>query len=296
MSAPDPRVPDRHRRPRLLAVGDNVVDRYPQRGLMYPGGNAVNVAVHSRRLGSEAAYIGALGTDAAGKLLLRTLRDEGVDISRTRVVDGPNAYAVIEVVDGNRIFSEGYLGVSVFDLTDADLRAAGGYDVVHTGECSNIEGQLSDLADASRLLSFDFSERDWDYVEEFAPRVSIATWSSPGSDLEEARRRAERLRGLGPAVVAVTLGAQGALALTDTLTHRPAPAGPIVDTLGAGDAFIARFLYGVTRDEPMESVLAAATSYATANCASFGAFGYGAPLATHAPRTTPSPTTEIGFA
>ncbi|MFD2353648.1 hypothetical protein ACFSTC_36920 [Nonomuraea ferruginea] len=34
--------------------GDNVVDRYLHAGLMYPGGSAANVAVHSRRLGATA--------------------------------------------------------------------------------------------------------------------------------------------------------------------------------------------------------------------------------------------------
>ena len=41
------------------AVGDNVVDRYPEQGVFYPGGNAVNVAVHGRRCGAATAYIGA---------------------------------------------------------------------------------------------------------------------------------------------------------------------------------------------------------------------------------------------
>ena len=42
----------------LLTLGDNVVDRYLERGVLYPGGNAVNVAVHGRRCGAGAAYIG----------------------------------------------------------------------------------------------------------------------------------------------------------------------------------------------------------------------------------------------
>ena len=50
----------------LLTVGDNVVDRYPALGMLYPGGNAVNVAVHGRRCGAGTAYIGAVGTDLAG--------------------------------------------------------------------------------------------------------------------------------------------------------------------------------------------------------------------------------------
>src|SRR5437016_4500367 len=83
-------------RARLLALGDNVMDIYPQQGLMYPGGNAVNVAVHAQRLGAQAAYLGAVGTDRAGGVVLGALRSEGVDTALTRIVDGPNATAVVQ--------------------------------------------------------------------------------------------------------------------------------------------------------------------------------------------------------
>jgi fructoselysine 6-kinase len=39
----------------LAGLGDNVVDRYVNEGMMYPGGNAVNVAVHARRSGAIAS-------------------------------------------------------------------------------------------------------------------------------------------------------------------------------------------------------------------------------------------------
>jgi sugar/nucleoside kinase (ribokinase family) len=265
---------------RLLAVGDNVVDQYPQQGVMYPGGNAVNVAVHARRVGARAAYLGAVGTDRAGAVVLDALRAERVDAALTRVVEGPNAAAVVEVVDGNRVFADGDVGVSRFELTADDLRAAGTYDVVHTGECSYVEPQLADLARASRRLSFDFSERPWDYVQEYARHASVAIWSAPDGDLRHAQWLAERLRGLGPETAVVTLGAGGAMVLQEALTHRPAPAGEIVDTLGAGDAFIARFLVGLARQEEMDGLLGAATSYATRNCAHYGAFGYATSLST----------------
>src|SRR4051794_27577193 len=195
----------------LLTVGDNVVDQYPQRGLFYPGGNAVNVAVHARRLGGHSAYIGAVGTDHAGEQVLASLRDEGVDTTRTRVVDGPNAYAVVHVIDGNRVFSQGDLGISVFELTGEDLDVAGTVDIVHTGECSNVERQIPDLARAARRLSFDFSERDWEYIEALAPLVDIAIRSTPGADRDQAEADARRLAALGPRTVAVTLGAGGAV-------------------------------------------------------------------------------------
>jgi fructoselysine 6-kinase len=54
----------------------------------------------------------------------------------------------------------------------------------------------------------------------------------------------------------------------------PAGPGPIVDTLGAGDALIARVLVGIATGEDPQSLLTAATEYATRTCADHGAFGY----------------------
>ena len=54
---------------RIAAAGDNCVDVYSD-GNVYPGGNPVNVAVYVARLGGESAYIGAVGTDKYGKIML----------------------------------------------------------------------------------------------------------------------------------------------------------------------------------------------------------------------------------
>lgn len=80
---------------RICAVGDNVVDRYRDWGVMYPGGNAVNVAVHARRRQASAAYVGVLGDDVAGRLLASSLAAEEVECTRVRTVSGPTAYAVV---------------------------------------------------------------------------------------------------------------------------------------------------------------------------------------------------------
>ncbi len=259
----------------VLAVGDNVVDRYVEQRVMYPGGNAVNVAVHARRCGASTGYIGAVGTDDAGHAVLDALVAEGVDTSVLRVVDGPNAYAVVRLVDGNRRFEDGDVGVSRFVLSAADLEVAAQADVVHTGECSMLEDQLADLARVARVLSFDFSERAWDYVEAYAPLAAVAIRSCPSSSVDVAAKEARRLRELGPRVVAVTLGPGGAVVLSgDHLVHAPAADASVVDTLGAGDAFIGRLLAGLVAGEPLAHLAHAATAYASAACTSFGAFGY----------------------
>jgi sugar/nucleoside kinase (ribokinase family) len=263
---------------RILAVGDNVVDCYPDLGVMFPGGNAVNVAVHAKRCGAQSAYLGALGTDAAGLLLAAALKREAVDLALTRVVDGPNAYAVVRVVAGNRRFEAADVGVSRFTLSADDFSAMRAVDIVHTGECSLVEAQLSKIADSARLLSFDFSERPWDYVEAYARYADVAIVSAPNSG-DSPAALAARVAALGPSTVAVTQGASGATLFVNGRTlYAPAGRGEVVDTLGAGDAFIARLLVGLAAQEPPESLLPAATKYATQTCASYGAFGYETPL------------------
>jgi sugar/nucleoside kinase (ribokinase family) len=266
--------------PRLLALGDNVVDCYPDLGEMFPGGNAVNVAVHAQRNGAAASYLGVLGTDEAGDLLRKALADEGVDTSLTRVENGPNAYAVVRLVGGNRVFEKGVVGVSRFRVTDEELRKVGVADLVHTGECSMLEDDLSRLAEAARVLSFDFSERPWDYIAEYARYASIAILSAASTE-DEPTGLVMRVAALGPRIVVVTQGASGAtMGVDGRILHAPAGDGPVVDTLGAGDALIARVLVGIARGEEPQALLCAATEYATRTCAEYGAFGYRTDLPT----------------
>lgn len=263
----------------LLTVGDNVVDRYPDLGVFYPGGNAVNVAVHGRRCGAGAAYIGAVGTDIAGHAVLDALVAEGVDTSLLRIVEGANAYATVRIVQGNRVFEHGDPGVSRFALTAADFAAAAAATVVHTGECSMVEDQLADLSAAASRLSFDFSERPFEYIAAHAALVDVAVRSLPAARVEEAVAEARRIHALGPHLVVVTMGAGGAVAVTDDeVLHAPAPPTAVVDSLGAGDAFIARLLTGLIADTPLADLLHEATAYASAACTTFGAFGYQTPL------------------
>ena len=83
---------------KLLGIGDNVLDDYRWRQELYPGGNSVNVPVLARRYdGSTAAYIGVLADDGAGLHFASALREEGVDISRVRVMHGISARNYIEL-------------------------------------------------------------------------------------------------------------------------------------------------------------------------------------------------------
>jgi len=261
---------------KLAGVGDNVVDRYWDLGTMFPGGQALNVAVYAHRSGVDAAYLGAVGDDVAGRHILGAMQAEGIDIARVRVVPGPSGFAEVALVEGNRAFVGGGAGVSKFRLDDADLAYLAGFDLIHSSESSYLEDQLGLLAGAAPL-SFDFSERrDPAYIEPLAAHVTIAEFSL--SDLDDAAAEAwlERIHRLGPRLVLATRGPAGALLYDGQAFRRQAAVETeLIDTLGAGDAFIARFLVGVLRDESFEESLAAAATAAAGTCGAYGAFGHG---------------------
>lgn len=59
---------------KLIALGDNVIDYYHNTQECFPGGNAVNVAVHAARLGAQAEYLGSLGDDKMAHIVEKALR------------------------------------------------------------------------------------------------------------------------------------------------------------------------------------------------------------------------------
>jgi fructoselysine 6-kinase len=277
---------------KLAGVGDNVVDRYRQLGTMFPGGQALNVAVYARRFGIESAYLGAIGDDVAGRHVLSAMRAEHLDLERLRIVPGPNAHAEVILRAGNREFTGGDAGVSAFRLEPADLTYLAGFDLLHSSESSYLEDQVGLLASV-RPLSFDFSvRRDPAYLEPLLPHVTFAQFSL--SDLDAAAAEAW-LRGVharGPRVVLATLGVRGALLFDGgRLWSQPAVPTEVIDTLGAGDAFIARVLVGIVRDEPYDVSLQEAAVAAASTCGAYGAFGYG--TAAYPPLPTDPGTTSV---
>ena len=104
----------------VVTFGDNVVDCYEDRGLMFPGGNALNVSVFANRFGASASYVGAVGDDSAGHHVRSALVSEGIDISRLRILAGGTAFCMIGNRNGEREFLTD-LGVSIVAPNKGDL-------------------------------------------------------------------------------------------------------------------------------------------------------------------------------
>jgi fructoselysine 6-kinase len=260
----------------VAAVGDNVADIYPSLGRLFPGGNAVNVAVAARRAGMDAAYVGAVGTDEAGRAIKEALDDEGVRTDRLRVLEGPNAHSVVELDGGDRRFVAYGLGVSRFALDETDLEYLAQFGCVHSGARSGTEEQLGEMARAARV-SFDFSDRPAGYYEPLLDKVWMACFSGTRLDTAALRDLTRRVLRAGPEVLLVTMGPRGASISTsdgETVSAKASPGTPL-DTLGAGDAVIGTVLAGMLRGDGLEAVISTAMSIAAQVCAHHGAFGHG---------------------
>jgi fructoselysine 6-kinase len=264
---------------KIAAVGDNVVDCYVSRGLMYPGGNCLNVSVFARRFGAKSAYIGAIGADPAGRLITASLNEEGVDTSRLRVVEGQTAYCVIGHRGADRLFLTSNLGVSVFEPSGEDVVFLRGFDAVHVGQSSGLDRFVPAIA-AAAPLSYDFSvRRDAVHREAIGPLCFLSSISGGDIPPDEAESIADHLLALGSQWVLVTRGDEGAtLARAGARFRVAAFPADAVDTLGAGDAFTARVLFGIMCGEAPQNTLEAASIAAASICEYFGAVGHGAPL------------------
>jgi len=258
----------------IFSVGDNVGDYYPSQKKIYAGGGAYNTAVNARRLGKKSAYYGTFGTDDVAKFLYDVLRKENVAYPINDIREGRNAVSVIKKEEGeNRVekIDKGVykglkIGSSVLELIKDSK-------IVHSNVYSYFEDYLKKLKYRTKI-SFDFSHfRNKEYIEEIIKDVDIAYFSKPEitEDPEEFINWAYEL---GPEVVILTQGAAGAyMKFDDKLINKEAISKDVVDTLGAGDAFIAGFLSTYLDFEDYETAFEGALKNAAENCKINGSLG-----------------------
>lgn len=227
-----------------------------------------NVAIAMARLGHHARWVGRVGDDEFGALVLRTLRAERVDVEFARVSEGR--------VTGLAFFDTGPGGVrrvhyrrtnsAAGALAPADVERAlhdrprvlhvtGITPALGTPPASAVQQALAAArtVGATTCLDVNFRRKLWSYsdaahaLRPLLPFVDVLIASedelplvADGSD-EEARTKA--LLGIGIHQVVVKRGAGGATVHTPESTiSAPALRVPVVDTIGAGDAFTAGYL------------------------------------------------------
>ncbi|MEE2636733.1 MAG: carbohydrate kinase family protein, partial [Acidobacteriota bacterium] len=248
----------------------------------HPGGQAATTVTACARLGWRARYVGRFGSDARGQQAHRSLAAEGIDLSMCETVDAPQAVSLI-LVDGDGRRTVLWQRAAALNLTADDVQ----HDVVAAGRVLHVDCHQTAAATQAAV---------------YARRAGVPTVV----DVETVRPGIDRLlaeidiliaagefpeaytgvSGIGaalaalasefrPALVCVTLGPEGSLALVDgTEIRTPGFEVPVVDTTGAGDVFRGGFIagwLGAGPDPDAETVLAYANAVAALKCRGLGA-------------------------
>lgn len=244
---------------KLVAIGDNCVDYYPATEKSFPGGNAVNVAVYYQHMGGEAAYIGAVGSDTFGKMMLERMAEKGVDIQQVHVEEGKTAVTYIELVNGDRVFGDYIEGVMAdFKLNEADFDYVKGFDIGFGAIWGHVDAEMRRIKELGLVTAFDYSDQLEDpMIASSCPYVDYAFFSEDEKDDEWIKDYMRNIHSQGSKVVIVTRGSNGSMAFDGKqFYHQGIISCPVVDTIGAGDSYIAGFLYGIGTGKSIPEAMA----------------------------------------
>lgn len=282
----------------LLTAQDHGSLRYGSTMQLSFGGAESNVAIGVSRLGGRAAWMGKLGSDPIAELILRELRAERVHSYEVRDEEMPTALMLKErPFPGQSRIGYYRKGQAGSRLHPGDVRAA----AIASSRVLHVTGITAGLGDAptaalhvaidaalaaGREVSFDVNHRTslWKSAaeagavyRELARRADLIFAGEDEAELLVGERVVDRqldaLLALGRAsTVVVKQGAAGATVATrDGLRlHLPAISVDVVDTVGAGDAFVAGWLSEHVSGESTQQCLATAVE-----CGAFACTGVG---------------------
>jgi 2-dehydro-3-deoxygluconokinase len=231
------------------------------------GGAESNFAIALNRLGTSVSWTGRIGQDSLGDLVLRELTAEGLQVTGVRDEKAPTGLMIKEnrTPDASKVwyYRSGSAGSKLCrdDLSKPALASA---KVLHiTGITSALSASAADAVnwaireakDAGVLVSFDLNYRSALWTPEEAGKAFrdiVADVDLVFAGDDEARlvvsgddpaELALKLAALGPEQAVVKLGERGAAAHIDGNAYQvPAVAVRAIDTVGAGDAFVAGYI------------------------------------------------------
>jgi ribokinase len=261
------------------ALGETVIGRSFG---TFGGGKGANQAMAAARLGAPVMLVGVVGTDAYGDEQLVDLASEGVEIAAVARVSGvPSGIALIQVnadAENTITIVPGANGTVTAERVEQVLPGA-----LRPGDvlCCQTELPLGTIAQALEIAGRAGPLRVLNAapvsagVRDLVPQADILIVNEvdatdlaglPDVGTESASKVSGELAGLGPSVVIITLRAAGAYVRSPEFAELVAsPPVPVVDTTGAGDAFIGALLTWIAEGWPLDQALRAGVA-AGAGC------------------------------
>jgi len=270
-----------------VLVQFNACTNGPLRHVVYfekhAAGAEASFAIGMSRLGFKAGFITRVSNDEFGKYILSVLRSEGLDVSRVKVdPEAPNGIYFIQrnypipgrssVIYYRRGSAASRISTDDIDpdyIREAKLFHLTGITPALSKSCRDACFKALDIAHSSGVkISIDTNIRLKLWSGEEAKRTLIPMLKKADIVLTEREDAeilfgkkepdeiAEEVLSMGAEVVAVKLGAEGAAAYTGKeKARRPAYNVPIVDVIGAGDAFAAGFIACLMNGKSLQEAL-----------------------------------------
>jgi ribokinase len=238
---------------------------------MGPGGKGSNQSVAAARVGAKVTFISKIGRDAFGDIALKTWKDEGIvaraaqsdkeptgaayifvnhDTGENAIIVYPGAGGTISVADVDAA-ADAIRGAKVF-VTQLEQPV----DAAQRGlEIARAAGAVTIFNPAPAVPIPDSIYPFCDYIVPNETEAAALT-GLPVATLNDAKRVGDALLAKGARNALITLGERGALLHNgNSSIEIPAfRAGPVVETTGAGDAFLGGFAAAMARGiDPVEA-------------------------------------------
>jgi len=242
------------------------------------GGQATTALVALSRLGLKTAYVGVVGDDPGGRLVLDGLRKEGVDVTNVVVAgDLSTPAALIFVDEAASTRTIAYQPTSPGRLKSSSIDM----DLVLSTRCLMIDPhetlfglELAPLAKARGIpIIYDAEHMAEGFYEMLATADYIIGSEDVIQTLEAVtpEEALNRLLSFGARAAVITLGAKGSIALTaNGLIRCSAYRIEVVDTTAAGDAFHAGFAYGILKSWELKKILTFSNAMGALVCRALG--------------------------
>lgn len=242
----------------MAAIGFCCIDVYENIGKKYATGNGVDAIVHLARRGVDTALVSVVGTDEYGTEMLDLCKEYKIDTSHLQVKEGKTSVYRMALKNGvDRVHVENIPGVMAdYVPTQSDLEFVKTFEYVHTDLTGRVLHLLPELKDAGCKIIFDFSmNKDEKNMKDILPYVHCAFFSCE-QKTPEIKDFLIKAKALGADCVVATFGEEGSMCYDGENFHEHGIYKvPVVNTVGAGDSFIAGFCWGLMCGKDVDGCL-----------------------------------------
>lgn len=263
------------------SIGDIGIDIYPDIQKRFPGGMALNSAYHAKRAGAQASVLSAIGNDKDGSFILDFLKKNDISASGLEILDG-NTDTVEITLDTHARPQYGKWELGVLEnyrLSSSQKEYLKTQDVVVSVFLPELRSMFDDFAQLNlpntvKVGDFtDLSEfqGDQSVLQDYVESFDFFVLSIDKKVDERVNSFSDFINKNGKMGIAL-MGSEGSTVIFDNKKfHQDSTKTKVIDTTGAGDAYLATFLIKYQTKKNIFNAMKFATEVATKSIKHFGA-------------------------